>query len=405
MVTITLDLSEAKTFLRAQRAQGAAIGQQLMAWTRCLVVGVVNGLLKAELALVLERERYERADSADVNYRNGSRPRGFSLLGLGRLIFRVPRDRQGAFQTKLLPPRVRRASELEAFIAELFLAGLSTRDVERVSLKHFGEKISSKEVSRVVAHVSSELDGFRHRSLADRRFKFLFLDGSYFKVRRGDRVDRVPFLAVVGIAEDDKVEVLGLDCGDRERCDVWEGLLRNLIERGLRADAVELGIMDGLPGLEALFRRLFPRAVVQRCQVHAKRNAIARVTKKDRGAFKADLDRVFYASSESAARKAWHSLKEHWSRSYPSAVQTIEKDLESLLTFFQFAKEYWPTIRTTNPIERLNKEFKRRTKAMEVTGGEENTYRILSYVALTLNWQWRKYSLSAGKFFYTLKAA
>jgi putative transposase len=154
---------------------------------------------------------------------------------------------------------VRRASELEAFIAELFLAGLSTRDVQRVSLNHFGEKISSKEVSRVVAHVSSELDGFRHRSLADRRFTFLFLDGSYFKVRRADRVDRVPFLAVVGIAEDDKVEVLGLDCGDRERCDFWEGLLRNLIERGLRAEAGELGIMDGLPGLEALFRRLFPR--------------------------------------------------------------------------------------------------------------------------------------------------
>lgn len=105
MVTITLDLSEAKTFLRAQRAHGAAIGQQLMTWTRSLVVGVVNGLLKAELALVLDRERYERAETADANYRNGSRPRSFSLLGLGRLVFRVPRDRQGTFQTKLLPPR------------------------------------------------------------------------------------------------------------------------------------------------------------------------------------------------------------------------------------------------------------------------------------------------------------
>ncbi len=94
MVTITIDFSEAKTFLRAQRAQGAAIGQQLMAWTLGLVVGVVNGLLKAELALVLDRERYERAGAGDVNYRNGSRPRGFSLLGRGRLVFRVQRARR-----------------------------------------------------------------------------------------------------------------------------------------------------------------------------------------------------------------------------------------------------------------------------------------------------------------------
>jgi putative transposase len=138
-------------------------------------------------------------------------------------------------------------------------------------------------------------------------------------------------------------------------------------DRELDLEAVELGILDGLPGLEATFKRFFSRAQTQRCQKHAKANACHRVRQKEREMFSQELNGIFYAPNESAARTAFSALKDRWARLFPSAVQIIEKDLDSLLTFFQFDPTYWTVLRTTNPIERLNKEFKRRTNAMEVT--------------------------------------
>lgn len=216
----------------------------------------------------------------------------------------------------------------------------------------------------------------------------------------------MPFLCVIGArADDEKLEVLAIEMGDRERKELWEELFQDLARRGLEMGSVELGIMDGLPGLEAAFRAAFPNAEPQRCQVHAKRNALKRVSPKAREAFKADLNRVFYAKNEAAARQAFRALQERWKKTYPSAVAVIARDLDSLLRFYRFEEKYWPSLRTTNTIERVNKEFKRRTKAMEITGGETSTYRLLAYVALTMNFNWRKYSLSALRHFYTLKAA
>jgi putative transposase len=170
--------------------------------------------------------------------------------------------------------------------------------------------------------------------------------------------------------------------------DLWADIFADLARRGLDPAAVELGIMDGLPGLEEAFRRCFPRAQTQRCQVHAKRNALRRVRKSDRPALSAALSQVFYVGSESETRQQFYAFREQWQPHFPGAVAVIERDLDSLLRFFQFAPTYWATIRTTNPIERLNKEFKRRTKAMEVTGGEASTYRILTYVAMTMEHEW-----------------
>jgi transposase-like protein len=211
---------------------------------------------------------------------------------------------------------------------------------------------------------------------------------------------------VIGVrADDEKMEVLSIEMGDREQKTLWAELFQDLARRGLDLGAVELGIMDGLSGLEAAFQAAFPKARTQRCQVHAKRNAIKRVSKKDRDAFRKDLDAVFYAKTRAVARQAFSALESNWKTKYPTAVGVIERDLDSLLRFYDWEDRYWASLRTTNPIERVNKEFKRRTKAMEITGGETTTYRLLAYVALTMNLSWRKYALSAPKNFYTLKAA
>jgi putative transposase len=402
MISISVDVVEAKRMMKGIGKEGRERTGALLAWAKEMARKAIEGLLRAELTVILERE----ADECGVDHRNGYRSRTLVLGTLGSLLLRIPRDRQGKYRTEFLPFRKRRSRELEELAAEMFLEGLSTRDVSRVLERHLGKKYDSKEISRMVEATSGALDAWLSRDLSGVKYRFLFLDGSNFNVRRNKVVEKIPFLAVMGVrAKDDRMEVLALTVGDKEQKSLWEELFRDMKRRGLDADGVELGIMDGLPGLESAFGAAFSQAQTQRCQVHAKGNAMKRVSKKDRKAFKADLDQVFYAPNEAQARKAYHKFVANWGRSYPTAVGVITRDLDSLLRFYQWEEKYWPSLRTTNPIERLNKEFKRRTKAMEIVGSEKTTYRLLAYVAMIMNENWRRYALSNPKHFYTLKAA
>ena len=366
----------------------------------------INSLLEAERDEFLGRGRHQPLDESHDNYRNGYRPRTINFFGLGEIELRLPRDRNGEFESKWLPERKGQDPELEAFLAEAFLAGLSTRDLARISEKHLGQKYDSKQVSRIVARATTELEAWRQRSLKGQRYKFLYLDGANFRVRINGHVSVQSFCAVLGVTEEnERFEVLALVMGDREQADLWDGVLGDLAARGLDLEAVELGIMDGLPGLERTFKRFFPRAQTQRCQKHAKANACRRVRSKERELFSKALNTIFYAPTESEARAAFFKIKEQWGRLFPSAVQVIERGLDSLLTFFQFDPAYWTVLRTTNPIERLNKEFKRRTRAMEVTGGEISTCRCLVYVSQTMEYRWSFHPLSQWSTVYTQIAA
>jgi putative transposase len=401
-INIEAEAAQAQLRKRAEKKGKKSLKHYLLERMRIWI----NSVLEAERDEFLGRARYAQLDKQHDNYRNGYRDRVLNFFGLGKIELRVPRDRKGEFESAWLPERKGQDPETEAFLAEAFLAGLSTRDLARISEKHLGQKYDSKQVSRIVARATGELESWRQRPLAERRYKFLYIDGANFRVRINGRVSRQSFCAVLGVSEEGQCfEVLALEMGDRERVDLWESVFQSLAERGLNREAVELGIMDGLAGLEALFKRFFPRAQTQRCQKHAKANACRRVRVKEREPFSKDLNKVFYAASESAARVAFFALKEQWGRQFPSAVQIIEKDLDSLLTFLQFDRTYWTTLRTTNPIERLNKEFKRRTRAMEVTGGEISTYRCLVYVAQTMEYRWSFHPVSQWSAVYTQIAA
>lgn len=313
---------------------------------------------------------------------------------------------KGEFESAWLPERKGQDPELEAFWAEAFLAGCSTRDLSRITEKHLGHGYDSKQISRIVGRATEDLEGWRTRRLEGRKYKFLYVDGANFAVRIIQRVSRQSFCAVLGVSEEGQCfEVLALEMGDRERADLWEMVFGSLRERGLNAEAVELGVMDGLPGLESVFKRFFPRAQTQCCQKHAKARACQRVRKAEREEFSQDVNKIFYARTESAARSAFYELKVKWGRLFPSAIGIIERDVDALLTFFQFDATYWTVLRTTNPVERLNKEFKRRTRAMEVTGGELSTYRCLAYVAQTMEYRWSFYPLSQWASVYTQNAA
>lgn len=348
----------------------------------------LSGLMDVELTHFLGRNRYERRQG-DVNHRNGSYDRNFTLKGIGKVDLKVPRDRKGAFRTHVLPRGKRYEDALRQDLCLMFLAGISTRSLSMISKKLIGRKISAGEISNVNNQLIEAAEKWRTRDLSDEPIKYLFVDGVCFDMRIGKTVETVPVLVVIGVKETGHKMVLGLQAGDKESASNWREFFKDLKARGLKRQRVTLGIMDGLPGLERVFKEEFTHAKVQRCQVHVVRNVLAKVPKKYKEAVADDIRSIFYASSKKKAMAFFDDFKTKWVQDISSAVKCLETSIDACLTFFNFPDEEWISIRTTNIIERLNKEFKRRTKPMEIVAGERACYTLLAFICLKMEAHWQ----------------
>jgi putative transposase len=202
-------------------------------------------------------------------------------------------------------------------------------------------------------------------------------------------IEKVPVLVAIGVAKTGRKRVLGFQAGDKESAPTWREFFKDLKNRGLDGRGMVLGAMDGLPGLEKVFKEEFPKAKVQRCQVHVSRNVLAKVPKKQKKAVADDMRSIFYASSKSKAMEFFEIFKQKWRKDFPSAVKCLGNSIEACLTFFICPEEEWISLRTTNIIERLNKEFKRRTKPMEIVAGENACYTLLSFICLKMELHWK----------------
>ena len=202
-------------------------------------------------------------------------------------------------------------------------------------------------------------------------------------------VEVVSVLVAIGVSLMGHRLIVGLQSGDKESASSWREFFKDLKRRGLRAEDVTLGVMDGLSGLEKVFGEEFPKAKVQRCQVHVARNVLAKVPKKLKQAVADDVRSIFYASSKDKAKSFFAEFKEKWERELPSATKCLENSIDSCLTFFGFPEEEWISLRTTNNVERLNKEFRRRTKSMEIVAGESACYELLAFISLKMEMHWR----------------
>jgi len=367
----------------------------------------LSGLIRLELEQFLGRKPYERKQS-DGNHRNGYYRRRFSLKRIGEVLVRIARDRQGKFRSRVLPRSKRYERELRQDICLLYLTGVSTRSLSLISAKLLGRKVSAGEVSRVSKELVEAVERWRNRDLSQERIKYLINDGVHFKMRVVDSVESVPVLVVVGVREDGGKLVLGFQAGDRESASSWREFFRDLKRRGLRWELIKLGVMDGIPALEQVFKEEFPQAEVQRCLVHLSRNVLAKVPRKLKGEIASELRGIFYAPSEEEAREKFADFKTRWENYLPSATRCLEKALNSALTFFKFPAEDWLSIRTTNIIERLNKEFKRRTKVMEIVASEKALYNLLAFICLKMEIYWRRSPMErvvSAMFIPQLKAA
>lgn len=385
---VELTVAEAAEIFKEIEAKPEKLFEMIRVDVRESIGEYLSQMMGIELTQYLGRGYYERIGE-DHNHRNGSYQRNFTLKGLGDIQVRVPRDRNGGYQTAIIPRSKQYEDEIRKDITLMFLGGISTRTLSMISKKLIGRKLSPTEVSNASRELIDAAEQWRTRDLSENSFKYLFVDGVCFDMRVGGSIESVPVLVVIGVTQKGCKQVLGLQRGDKESASTWRELFKDLKGRGLNGWEVKLGIMDGLPGLEKVFREEFPKAKSQRCQVHVARNVIAKVPKKLKQAVADDMRSIFYASSQQKARELFAQFKSRWTKEIPSAVKCLENSLESCLTFFDFPEEEWISLRTTNVIERLNKEFKRRTKPMEILAGEDACYTLLAFVCLKMELHWR----------------
>jgi putative transposase len=385
---VEISVPEVVSIFKEIQEQPERIFEMIRVEIRENVGEYMSKLMDVELTHFLGRQWYEHGQG-DVNHRNGSYDRNFTLKGIGQVQVEVPRDRKAEFKTQVIPRSKRYEDELRQDLSLMFLTGVSTRSLSMISTRLIGRKISAGEVSNANKELIEAVEKWRTRDLSGEPIKYLFLDGVNFDMRIDRSIEKVPVLVAIGVTETGQKLVLGFQAGDKESAPTWREFFKDLKARGLDGSKMVLGVMDGLPGLEKVFKEEFPKAKVQRCQVHVVRNVLAKVPKKLKKAVADDMRSIFYASSKPKAMEFFDIFRERWQRDLPSAVKCLENSIEACLTFFICPEEQWISLRTTNIIERLNKEFKRRTKPMEILAGENACYTLLAFICLKMELHWR----------------
>lgn len=288
----------------------------------------LTALMNAELSHFLGRGPYERGEG-EVNHRNGSYDRNFTLKNIGEVRVSVPRDRQGDFKTCVMPRSRQYEEEISRDVSLMFLTGISTRSLSMLSWRLLGRRISHTEISNANGELTDAVEKWRMRDLSKESIMYLFVDGVNFRMRVGRSIEIIPVL------------VVGLQAGDKESATSWREFFKDLKIRGVDSQKVTLGIMDGLSGLESIFKEEFPHAKVQRCQVHVARNVLAKVPKKLKQAVANDIRTIFYALSKEKARESFETFKRKWGKDIPSAVSCLERSLDACVTFFDFPEDVW----------------------------------------------------------------
>jgi len=330
--------------------------------------------VEEELEAALGAKRYARTDERR-GHRNGSRPR--TLTGpTGKFEMRVPRgtifERRGRqsidaavvkkeWSSKILPRYSRRIAEVNEAIAAAYLSGANTRRIRgALSPLLRDAPLSRSAVSRVIVTLKEAFDAWRKRPLGELDIAYLYLDAIVLKVRSARKVVSMPVLVAMAVLSNGEKQLLSLEVCTSESMDAWKGFLEQMTSRGLRKPL--LVIVDGGAGLISALPVTLRGVPVQRCTVHKLRNIARKAPRHAYEEIKADYHRIVYADDGRSARAAYKAFEQKWAKTCPAVVESLREAGDELLTFFAFPKAQWKTIRTTNTIERLNGEFRRRVK-------------------------------------------
>ena len=334
-------------------------------------------VLEEEIEAFINAAPYQRTAQRQ-DYRNGhyERDLGTSMGVIENLP--VPRTREG-FRTQVFERYQRRQAELDEAICEMFVKGVSTAQAGEVLEALTGDHPSPSTISRVFHSLDGEFEEWKKRSL-QAHYLYVFADGTYFSVIYGEEGCKMPILAVVGIDEQGKREVLAFSVGERENQDAWEQLLDNLKERGLAT--IDLWITDGGKAMLNAIEAKFPTAQRQRCIKHKMENVLGYIPEKQHDQVRPELKAIFYQDDREKANQAMAAFCLKYEKIYPTAIECLRRDGDACLTFYAFPKQHWKFIRTSNIIERLFGEVKKRTHKMSAAFRNENSCMLMFYAVI-----------------------
>jgi putative transposase len=375
--------------------QTAEITQTLDELAREGARRMIAAALEAEVEQYVEALRPLRDENGyALVVRNGTSHHERTVqMGAGSVKIRAPRvdDRrpEHRFTSKLLPPYMRRSPRLEEAVPVLYLKGLSTGDFSEALEALLGSEVagfSATTITRLLRVWQEEYKAWRKRSLAGKEYVYIWADGVYFNIRLEE--DRLACLVIVGVLPDGRKEVIALEDGYRESTESWASALRDLKRRGLVAPVLAVG--DGNLGFWAALRDVYPETKKQRCWKHKIANVLDKLPKRLQAKAKEQLHEIMYAPDRQSALEEITVFEKEYGTRYTKAVETLTKDQERMLTFFDFPAEHWLHLRTTNPIESTFATVKARTKKTKGAGSRKAGRAMAFKLLLAAQQRWRK---------------
>lgn len=315
--------------------------------------------------------------------RNGYRDRPWDTRA-GRIDLEIPRLRKGSYFPSFLEPRRTAEKALTAVIQEAYVQGISTRSVDDLVKAMGASGISKSAVSRLIEEIDERVNAFLNRPI-EGEWPYVWIDATYIKAREAGRILSTATIIAVGVNTDGRREVLGVATGPSEAETFWKGFLRSLADRGLRG--VKLVIADDHKGLRAAAGKVF-HATLQRCRVHWMRNALAHVTAQQRPAVIAMIKTIFAQDTAADAKNQWNSVADALRERAPKLADRMDDARDDVLAYTAFPKEHWPQISSTNPLERLNGEVKRRSNVVGIFPNDKAVVRLVGALMLEQNDEW-----------------
>jgi putative transposase len=351
--------------------------RQMLEW-------MVQQALEHEMSAHLGAEPYER-NNERLGYRNGHRTRVFTTR-VGDLELLIPQDRDGTFSTALFERYQRSEKALALSLMEMYVQGVSTRNVKAITEKLCGKSFSSQQVSKLASELDERLTAWRTRSLEGEAYPYLWVDATYQKVRHSGRVVSMGVLIVMGTNTLGKREILSVEIADTENATTWSDTFRDLKERGLTG--VLIVTSDDHEGIKAAVGRHFQGACWQRCQFHFLQNVLPLSPRSERKHLHRRLREVFDADDMEMALSRARQTVEFYSEEHPKIAERIEEGVEDTLACFNFPPAHRKKLRTTNPLERLNEELRRRTRVVRIFPGEASALRLITALAVEQSEDW-----------------
>lgn len=362
-----------------KRERRSFLEEELRERTREWIVEMVN----EELDIALGMEWYERGEGR-LGYRKGFRMRAITTsngkheIALPRAEFFEPDPVTGkrAWNSRLVPRYARRSEEVEEALVNSYLCGTNTRKIKKALGPLLqGAELSRSTISRILAKLSRQFDEWQKKDLTELDIAIVFLDGFNLKVRWAGKVEKVPVLSSIGVGVDGRKHLLSLTVRSSESEEAWRAVTEDLSKRGVKKAV--LSVIDGNGGLRNAVGESWPWIDVQRCTKHKLENLYSHAPKRLYDEIKQSYQEIIYAEDKDRARKAWKTFEKRWEKRCPEVVESLREAGDELLTFFDYPKMMWESIRTTNSIERLNEEFRRRVKTQGSFPNRDSGLKLL----------------------------